>query len=79
MLMLSAECMICTIRQRPSVRYASIITSGATTSGSVRIQPTRFSHIEPSGMGDVRKSGSMPKLNLNNVRLQRYVDEPVED
>jgi hypothetical protein len=50
MLMLSAKCMICTIKQRPRVRQAIKITSNAITSRIVRIQLGRSSHIEPSGM-----------------------------
>jgi hypothetical protein len=47
---LSAECMICTIKQRSRVRQASTITSVATTSRIVRIKLARSLHIEPSGM-----------------------------
>jgi hypothetical protein len=71
MLMLSAGCMICTIKQRPRVRQAIKITSDATTSCIVRKQLGRSSNIEPSGMETRQKSGFTLKLTLNNVRTSK--------
>jgi hypothetical protein len=71
MLMLSAGCMICTIKQRPRVKQAFTITLDATTSCIVRIQLGWFSHIEPSGMETRQKSGFTPKLTLNSVRTSK--------
>jgi hypothetical protein len=57
MLMFFVGCMICTIKQRPRVRHAFIITSDATTSRIIRIQLGRSSHIEPGTWGLDKRVG----------------------
>jgi hypothetical protein len=67
-LMLSAGCMICTIKQGPRIRHAFIITLDAIILCIIRIQLGQSSHIEPSGMRTGQKSGFTLKLTLNSVR-----------
>jgi hypothetical protein len=71
MLMFFVGCMICTIKQRPRVRHAFIITSDATTSRIIRMQLGRSSHVEPGSMGSGQKSGFTPKLILKNTKTSR--------
>jgi hypothetical protein len=71
MLMRSIECTICIIKRRPRARHASITTLDAIPLLIARTQLVRFLHTEPSSMGTRRRSGSMPKLIMNNVKNSR--------